>query len=186
MVMISLTLGCSTVVGLSPALIGTPTSAVAASLSTPPACNNNDLLAAYAGGGGESSEDLTLIALINISTSSCHLSGYPTLLGVNRGRNFHLRITSHGTYFGNPFPTDLAPRMAGVLELATAVACPALNSSNSAVVKRNVIADTYSQLVIVLPLNRGRVRVPGASIDTACGLEVSRLGWLKTLNYHIA
>jgi hypothetical protein len=47
-----------------------------------------------------------------------------------------------------------------------------------------ILVNTYSQLVIVLPLKGGRVRVPGASIDTACGLEVSRLGWLSTLNYH--
>jgi hypothetical protein len=35
----------------------------------------------------------------------------------------------------------------------------------------------YSGMIVVLPDNKGTVRVLGVTFDTTCGLSVSQLGW---------
>jgi hypothetical protein len=147
-----------------------------------PMCNSNNLLGAYAGSQSGAGGSSFWIALIDIGSSSCRLSGYPQILGINRSRLQLLPIAHHGSQYGNPTPLKLSFEKGGFLILGTGSDCNALNTTNAAI-KRNEAKYSYSDLYIVLPGRNGRVMIPGATIDIACGLSVSRLGQIVGRNY---
>jgi hypothetical protein len=146
--------------------------ALGAGSSSTPACRGTNLVGAfaysnlYAGGG------IITIAISNIGTSSCLLGGYPRLSGVRDGRAYALRIVGRGTQDGSLNPSVLAPRMSGALILDTSLGC-------SANVASNLVADSYSAVILLLPHKEGRVKVPGVPLYVPCGLAVSQLGWAK-------
>ena len=99
--------------------------------------------------------------------------GYPSLVGIKpSGAREPLAVT-HGTYFGNRVPTQLAPGSAAKLYLGTNRGCTALNSPGANAAAR---ANTYTGITITLPDGRGTLGVGHVSLDTACGLSESEIG----------
>jgi hypothetical protein len=170
---LSVTVFCL-VAGATITSIGT---AASATNSQVPLCTGSDLLGAYAGYGAATGNFIYDVVLINVGHTSCRLNGYPTIQGINGGRTFNLHISKHGTFAGNLLPTELSPRMSGRLLLSTADNCNALNLGGTSEIERVAAAHTYSHVSIRLLGSALEVDVPGLTIDVACGLEVSRMGW---------
>jgi hypothetical protein len=122
------------------------------------------------------------IALINVSHTTCALSGYPKIQGMKGNRTYTLHISKHGTFAGNLPSTVLSPRMSGELLLSTADNCNALNTGGIAKIDKAAAINTYMSLTIELPNSDGDVHLSGFKVDIACGLEVSQLGWNGTKN----
>ena len=111
----------------------------------------------YAGGG------LITVALVNVGSSDCYLSGYPVILGIRDGHAFPLSHVRHGTQGPNFRPATLRARMSGALILDTVLSCHA-----------NVVplppSDRYTGVIIVLPRDDGRVRIGDMPLNVPCGL----------------
>ena len=162
------------VAGATITSVGTPASATNRQV---PLCTGTDLLGAYAGFGAATGNFIYDVLLINVSHASCRLNGYPSVQGMKGNRSFTLDISKHGTFAGNLLPTDLSPRMSGRLLLSTADNCNALNIGSTSQIQRVAAAHTYSHLTIKLRGLAVEVDIPGLTIDIACGLEVSQMGW---------
>jgi hypothetical protein len=141
-----------------------------------PGCSADQLSAQYKFVGVGMGNVLTSVVLTNTGPT-CWMSGYPTLIGVRPdGGRVPLAVKKHGTYGGNLDPATLKTGQRGLLLLGTEDACTAIVSPNAAADAANQAADTYSQLIVVLPKTRGSVTVPGAHLDVACGISESQLG----------
>ena len=176
----TLTLACGV---SSLALAGGAFGQVSKSQSTGaiPPCRSAHLAGVFVRTGAAAGSLGSMIGIVNVGTVACRLGGYPGLEGVRDHHLFHLRITEHGTFAGNLDSTVLAPRVTGGLIIRTVDACNALNNPNRCAV---AAAHTYTTLYVELPDHHGAVAVFGGSIDTACGLQVSRLGWAKGFSLH--
>lgn len=151
--------------------------AASASTSHVAPCKGSNLWGAYVGYGAATGHFIYTIALVNVGHTTCKLSGYPTMQGRRGTRNFPLSISKHGTFAGDLPSTVLRPRMSGELLLSTADDCNALNTGGTSKIKQVMAAKTYTNVTIELPNSRGNVYVTGITIDIACGLGVSQLGW---------
>jgi hypothetical protein len=146
-----------------------PTAANASGVVIRP-CEGSNLVGAFVSNQVGMGHVVTTVAITNVGTSTCALGGYPTLVGLRGTEEIKLRVTGHGTYGGNLRPTILAPRMSGALIISTGDLCgPSYGVP--------LAGHAYSGVIVVLPQNKGNVRVPGVTFDTTCGLAVSQLGW---------
>ena len=141
-----------------------------------PACNADQLEAQYKFVGVGMGNVLTSVVLTNTGPT-CRMSGYPTLIGVRPdGGRVPLGVKKDGTMGGNLNPATLKTGQRGLLLLGTEDACTAIASGNPAADAANEAANTYTQLIVVLPKTRGNMTVSGAHIDVACGISESQLG----------
>jgi hypothetical protein len=155
---------------LSP--LGPDHHAGASPIAVTASCRGENLAGAFVTANVGAGNTLITIAVTNVGTSSCRLGGYPTLLGIRGGHEYHVTITAHGTQDVNLHPTVLAPRMSGALILNTSIGCVPGGDPNAA-------SHTYSGIVILLPHHLGIVKVPGVPLYMPCDLAVSQLGWAK-------
>jgi hypothetical protein len=146
-----------------------PTAASATGVDVPP-CDGSNLVGAFVNNQVGMGHVVTTIAMTNVGRKTCALGGYPALVGLRGTNEYKLRVTGHGTYGGNLRPTNLAPRMSGALIVSTGDLC----GQTYGVLPQSWI---YSGMIVVLPKNRGTVRVPDVPFDTTCGVFVSQLGW---------
>ncbi|HUX04371.1 MAG TPA: hypothetical protein VMV53_05625 [Acidimicrobiales bacterium] len=154
----------------------TTTTTTATPLAPAAPCTADHLRATTGQGGAGLGHELSVIVITNTGPT-CRLGGYPDLYGTTPTRTpGMMQVTKSGTYFGNLIPADLAPRQRGELLLGTGEACPALNEPSQAQDLANQRADTYHGVTIVLAHGAGSLRVPGVTVDVACGLDESRLG----------
>lgn len=137
-------------------------------------CHGHQLVGAFVRTGIWTGNLDTLIAITNVSNSMCRLGGYPTLIGIRDHRRYPLHVTLHGVLSNNLEPSTLKPRMSGALIIGTGDACPTLNQTDSEAASAT---HTYTGLIVDLPNNGGAITVLGVSLDTACYLGESQLGW---------
>ena len=157
---------------------------VAVATTTTPACRGSELAGAYVRTGAGLGNIGVVAVVTNVASTTCRLEGYPALRGLRDGR-WHPLKASHGTYFGNLTPTILDPREGGALLLGTYDTCQALNQPSQHKVRQAEAANTYSELTVTLPDRRGSFHISGVSIDVACGLAESQLGWRSGFTYLI-
>jgi hypothetical protein len=162
------------VTGLAQSLDGTASASTTNSLES---CHGRQLVGAFVRTGIWTGNLDTLIAITNVSNSTCRLGGYPTLIGIRDHQRYPLHVTSHGVLSSNLASTTLKPRMSGALIIGTGDACAALNQTNQAAIDAASASHTYTGLIVDLPNNGGAITVLGVSIDTACYLGESQLGW---------
>jgi hypothetical protein len=158
-----------------PTIVETAPSGASASTVAP--CASDQLWAAYLNTAGATGNLIYSFVFINIGSNSCRLAGYPTVRGYKDNHVYPLRITQHGTFAGNLSPTVLKPRETGELLISTSDFCNALNIGGQTKIRRIEAKDTYTGLEIDGPNRSWSQTLSGFSIDIACGLEVSQLGW---------
>lgn len=123
-------------------------------------------MAAGPGGAGLGNTNLP-VTFSNVSSSTCALVGYPTLVGIDRTGVPHSISVGHGSYFGDPGPpANIAPGEAAALNISGADACQAALAGEPV---------TYTTLRIGLPAG-GSVEIDGNGFDTICGVWVSAFG----------
>lgn len=140
-------------------------------------CHGRQLVGAFVRTGIWTGNLDTLIFITNVSNSTCRLGGYPTLIGTRDNRRYPLHVTSHGVLSSNLAPTTLKPRMSGALIIGTGDACVALNQADQSANEAASAAHTDTGLIVELPNYGGAITVLGVSLDTACYLGESQLGW---------
>lgn len=67
--------------------------------------------------------------------------------------------------------------MSGLLLRSTSDGCNALNVGGRPRIRKVIAKDTYTNVSIELPNSSDEIAINGLSVDIACGLEVSQLGW---------
>jgi hypothetical protein len=92
---------------------------------------------------------------------------------------YNLPIAEHGTYVGNLSPSVLAPRMSGPLLLSTSDDCNAMNVVGQPRIGKIIVKNTYTNVSNELPNSSDEIAINGFSVDIACGLEFSQLGWRR-------
>jgi hypothetical protein len=145
----------------------------------PAPCSGKSLSAGLVGSNGAGGTSFYDIALINVGRTSCRLSGYPKIEGTKGDETHELPTVHENVADLNIAPTILAPRMAGEIVLATDSECNALNSGGRVKITKAIAANTYTFLTFDLPDSAGSVIVQGLSLDVACGLGISQLGWKR-------
>lgn len=170
--------GIAALMGLGLA-VGIPISgsfASVASASTIPPCDGNNFLGGWVGQNGATGTLIIDLAFINDGHSTCRLAGYPTIQGYRNGREFHL-VAGHlkGQLF-DVLPTVVAPRMSGEMVLTTSASCNALNTGSRTAINRVIAKNTYS-VSIEFPHSNYPIFIEGLSIDVACSLNVTEVGW---------
>ena len=163
-------------VGLS--VIGVASSVSSASNALPAPCSGVNLWAGLVGRNGAGGTSFYNVAFINVGHTSCRLSGYPKIEGTRGNETHELPAVHENVADLHLAPTVLAPRMAGELMLATGSLCNALNTGGRVKIQKVIAANTF--LTFDLPDSAGSVIVQGLSLDIACGLGVSQLGWKKS------
>lgn len=143
-------------------------------LAMPPPCRASQLRPTFGTSGGAASQSKYVVPLTNTG-ARCELGGYPSLVGVKNGAEVPLMV-QHGTWFGDLSQSAIGTGAQGQLWLATASACPALNTGNQRLDLANASGNTYPGVVITLPGGHGSLTVNGATLDVACGLSESQLG----------
>ena len=137
-----------------------------------PSCIGSNLKGVFAYSNVYAGGDLITVAVVNVGVSACRLSGYPKLLGTRGGHEFPIANVVHGTQDVNLRPAILGPRVSGALILDAPLGC-------NANVAPPVTSDQYTGAVIVLPNDKGHVKVVGLPLYMPCGLGESSLGWAK-------
>jgi predicted aconitase with swiveling domain len=148
---------------------GVEANAGAASYSVA-ACTGSNLVGAFVRNQVATGHVMTTISITNVGSSKCQLGGYTGLIGLRNGKRYKLKLDGHGTFGGNLRATVLPPRMSGALIVGTGDLCSSIFTSADK-------ANKYSGLILVLPIGRGNVSVPGLALDTSCYLTESQLGW---------
>jgi hypothetical protein len=161
-------------------MIGVGASASYASHAQPAPCSGTNLWAGLVGSNGAGGTSFYNIAFINVGHTSCRLFGYPKIEGTRGNVTHELPAVHENVADVNLAPTVLAPRMAGELMLATGSECNALNTGGRIKINKVITANTYTFFTFDLPNSAGSVIVQGLSLDTACGLDISQLGWRKS------
>jgi hypothetical protein len=136
------------------------------------ACTATNVIGAFAYSNVYAGGALITIAVVNVGTRTCQLGGYPKLMGIRGGHEYALANVSHGTQDLSLEPAILAPRMSGAFILDTSLGC-------NANVYPYPKSDQYTGLVILLPRDKGNVKVVGVPLYVPCGLGESQLGWAK-------
>jgi hypothetical protein len=153
-------------------LVGFAPSSSGAATRSVKACVGGNLAGALASSDLYAGGAIIVLAITNTGTSACHLSGYPRLLGIRDGHEFSLSHVGEGTQDRQLNSTTLLSRQAGALILNTSLGC-------NANVSPLPVADEYTGVVILLPHQRGRVKISGVPLYVPCGLSESQLGWAK-------
>ena len=131
-----------------------------------PACGSPEVRASAGQAGAGLGNTNLPVALVNISTSACSLTGYPTLVGVDAKGAHHRIPVEQGSYFGDPGPpANLDPGGTGAVNISGADACDA------ALIHQRI----YPTLLVGLP-GGGAAAVDGRQFDTICGVSVSAFG----------
>ena len=130
-------------------------------------CTPADLVAT-SGWLGPAAGNVNLpVTLTNTARTECILNGYPTLAGISDSGAVTPLRTAHGSYFGDPGPTEpIRPGQAAAVNISTSSGCTASQHRTSL---------EYPRLRIGLPRG-GTIDVPGHSLSMACGTSVSRFG----------
>jgi hypothetical protein len=146
----------------------------------PPLCSSKNIWAANGGISGAMMHEYDWIVFVNLGRTSCRLAGYPVIQGKGIHGFVRLNPIHDATVSGTFKPTELAPRMAGEMVIATDSSCGLINSANY---KRNLRIEsehTYTELYLYLPGGKGSVLVSGLNLDIACGMVIGPLGWRTT------
>jgi hypothetical protein len=147
-----------------------------ASASEIPLCGGQNFLGGWVGQNGATGTLIINLAFINDGHHTCRLAGYPTIQGYRNGHEYHLEA---GHLKNQPFdilPTVVSPRMSGEMVLTTSESCNALNSGNRAAINRVIAKNTYS-VSVEFPHSSDPIFIDGLSIDVACSLNITGLGW---------
>lgn len=177
----SMRLLAATAVSAFSLLLGVPTlgsgdNAAVASASAIPDCSGKAFWGGWVGKNGATGTSIFDVAFINDGRTTCRLAGYPKIQGYRNGREYAL-VVGHikGTLFGLS-PTTVAPRMSGEMVLTTGALCNALNIGSQSKIKK-VIAENSYTVSVTFPNSNDKVYVYGLTLDVACGLNITQLGW---------
>jgi hypothetical protein len=161
-------------------VVGVPSlgsgSSALASGSTTPLCSGNNFVGGWVGVNGAGGTSIFDLAFINEGHAACRLTGYPTIQGYRNSREYPL-VAGHVK--DSPFdisPTIVAPRMSGEMVLTTSALCDALNSGNRTAIKEVIAKDTYT-VSVKFPHSNDPIYIYGLSVDVACGLDITQVGW---------
>jgi hypothetical protein len=152
-----------------------PDSAVASGSSIR-ACGGGSFWGAWVGKNGATGTNIYELAFINRGHTSCHLGGYPTVLGYRDGRGYALKAGHLNGKLFDLSPTVVGPRMSGEMVLTTRNDCNALNTGSRRQIEK-VIDDNSYEVSINFPHSTAAVIVYGLDVDVACGLNITELGW---------
>ena len=153
--------------------LGLGSGANLASASTIPVCIGSNFMGGWVGKNGATGTSIFDLAFINVGHDTCRLAGYPTIQGY---REYPL---SAGHLKDQPFDisaTIVAPRMSGEMVLTTEALCNALNTGNQTAIKKVITNHTYT-VSVKFPHSNDPIYIYGLSIDVACGLNITGLGW---------
>jgi hypothetical protein len=159
--------------------VGAPISgsfASATSASTVPLCGGTNFLGGWVGQNGAFGTSIYDLAFINDTHKTCRLSGYPTIQGYRNGHEYHLTAGHLRNQIFDLLPTVVAPRMSGEMVLTTSASCNALNSGNRTAINSVIAKNTYA-VSIEFPHSPDPIFIDGLSIDVACGLNITGVGW---------
>jgi hypothetical protein len=131
----------------APPMTTTTTTTTTLPAATP--CTASQLRVGLGPTGAATGNIDTPLVLTNTGTSTCRLTGYPTLVGVTASGKEAAIDVRHGTFFGNLVPADLAPGRSGSLLIGGDDQCLAQPSSTA----------SYRRLVVELPGNDGSLSV---------------------------
>jgi len=147
-----------------------------ASASTIPACSGENFAGGWVGQNGATGTSIEDLAFINDGHNTCRLAGYPTIQGYRNGREYPLAA---GHLKDQPFdisPTIAGPRMSAEMVLTTSDSCNAMNTGNQTAIKKVIAENTYT-VSVKFPHSNDPIYIYGLSINVACGLNITGLGW---------
>lgn len=147
-----------------------------ASASTIPLCGGTNFLGGWVGQNGATGISIIDLAFINDGHKTCRLAGYPTIQGYRNGREFPLVAGHLKNQLFDILPTIVAPRMSGEMVLTTSASCNGLNSGSRTAIDRVIAENTYS-VSIEFPHSNYPIFIDGLSIDVACSLNITGVGW---------
>jgi Protein of unknown function (DUF4232) len=147
-----------------------------ASAATLPLCRGNNFLGGWVGQNGATGTFIIDLAFINDGHSTCRLAGYPTIQGYRNGREYPLVAGHLKSQLFDILPTVVAPRMSGEMIVTTSASCNALNSGSRAAINTVIAHNTYS-ISVTFPHSRYPIFIDGLSVDVACGLNITGVGW---------
>ena len=150
--------------------------AVMASAAAIPSCSGNNFWGAWVGKNGATGTMIYEVAFINDGHTTCRLTGYPTIQGYRDGRKYSLAAGHLKDKLFNLTPTIVAPRMSGEMVFTTEDLCNALNTGGQTKIKRVISENSYT-VSVTFPHSHDPVYVNGLTLDVACGLETTGLGW---------
>ncbi|HUY42652.1 MAG TPA: DUF4232 domain-containing protein [Acidimicrobiales bacterium] len=156
--------------------LGLGISANLASASTIPLCGGNNFVGGWVGVNGAGGTSIFDIAFINEGHNTCRLTGYPTIQGYRNTREYSLAV---GHMKDSPFgisSTIVAPRMSAEMVLTTSALCDALNSGSRTAIEKVIAKNTYT-VSVKFPHSNDPIYIYGLSIDVACGLNSTQVGW---------
>jgi hypothetical protein len=108
------------------------------------------------------------LQLMNVSSTTCSLSGYPGAVNATTPDGQPLTTVTKGVYFPEPLPGNLEPRAGnGSLIVETTQSCKDAPD--------NPPAKYYRDIAITVP-GGGRLSLGAITIEGACGVWVSQLG----------
>jgi hypothetical protein len=147
-----------------------------ASASAIPTCNGQNFWAGWVDKNGAGGTSIFDVAFVNDGRTTCRLSGYPKIQGYRNGREYTLTA---GHVKGNPFdiaPTTVKPRMSGEMVFTTEALCNALNTGSRSKINK-VIAENSYTVSVTFPNSTAKMYVYGLTLDVACGLDITPVGW---------
>ena len=147
-----------------------PDSAPATPSPASPPCSAAQVKATSGGSGGAAGNDISVVALENVGSRDCSLSGYPTSLAlVDAAGVRHSMTPSHGTMFDSQYswPVDLHPGDTGRVGVTFSGGCAAAQQPSRSPTQ-------YISVVLGLP-GGGTVSAPADVVGT-CGIGVTQLG----------
>jgi hypothetical protein len=151
-------------------------SANLASASTIPLCNGNNFEGGWVGANGAGGLSIFHIAFINEGHATCRLTGYPTIQGYRNTREYPLVVEHMKDQPFNISSAIVAPRMSGEMVLTTSALCDALNTGSHTAIKKVIAKNTYT-VSVRFPHSNYPIYIYGLSVDVACGLGITQLGW---------
>ena len=156
--------------------LGLGSTANVSSGATIPVCGGGNFVGGWVGRNGATGTSIMDLAFINDGHNTCRLTGYPTIQGYRNGREYTLAA---GHLKDQPFdisPTIVAPRMSAEMVLTSSASCNALNTGNQTAIKKVIAKNTYT-VSVKFPHSNDAIYIYGLSIDVACGLNITELGW---------
>jgi hypothetical protein len=156
--------------------LGSGSSAQMASASTIPPCIGSNFVGGWVGANGAGGTTILDLAFINEGHATCRLTGYPTIQGYRNTREYPLVAEHLKDQTFDISPTIVAPRMSGEMVMTTSALCDALNSGNRTAINKVIAKDTYT-VSVKFPHSNDPIYIYGLSVDVACGLDITQLGW---------
>ena len=164
---------------MSSFLAGVPSSGWSsnvASASTVPTCEGNNFWGGWVGKNGAGGTSIFQVAFVNHGPSACQLTGYPKVQGYRNGREYPLASSHLKNKLFNLSPTNVASRMSGEMYFTTSASCNALNVGGQTAIEKAIAENSYT-VSITFPHSRQKVYIYGLTLDVACGLNITELGW---------